>query len=344
MSSLPRGTLARVPSAQPRQPPRDARAAVSTLPVTVRAGLSSVSPIGGPRVPHRTARRARLLAAVLTVGTLVALLARRPVQAATPVRGAGPGHRLVRDDGGRVRLLAARCPLRRRCVDLAVTAARATSTGSAGRSASPRATCAPSGAAGSPAATSCGSSRPAAGLPVLGGQLVMVLDGRRRAAVGVRRDRRAGHLHGVRRRRLDAARTARRATAAHHGVSRRSLRADRPTRWLLDRSLLDRRATPGLRPVWRVPVRSAARAGPARPGARRRAHRAGSRCVWPRSPASTGSSATTSARRSYRVPARLRPGRGRAGHRCRRRRPGLRPDRRDRGLVRRHPGRRPHGA
>ena len=57
-----------------------------------------------------------------------------------------------------------------------------------------------------------------------------------------------------------AARTARRATAARHGVARRIAAADRPTRWLLDRSLLDPRAAPGLRPVWRVPVRSAARA------------------------------------------------------------------------------------
>ena len=98
-----------------------------------------------------------------------------------------------------------------------------------------------------------------AGLPVLGGQLVMVLDGHG-GLLSV-----SGETAGpVTSTAYDvaastAARTARRAAAAHHRVARRSLRADRPTRWLLDRSLLDPRAAPGLRPVWRVPVRSASR-------------------------------------------------------------------------------------
>ena len=98
------------------------------------------------------------------------------------------------------------------------------------------------------------------GLPVLGGQLVTVLDGHGRllSVSGETAGPAGSTAYDVAA--STAARTARAATAAHHKVPRRTLSADRPTQWLLDRSLLDPRAMPDLRPVWRVPVRSAVRA------------------------------------------------------------------------------------
>ena len=213
-------------------------------------------------MPHRTARRARLLAAVLTVGTLVGLLAAAaPSQAAAPVRGsqdpatgwsgttaAGSGCSLA--TGARSGAAASTS---------AVTAARS-HLDRVGRvfgvAARDLRTAGVSRVAGRDVVRFQQTRR---GLPVLGGQLVMVLDGRGGllSVSGETAGPATSTAYDVAA--STAARTARRATAAHHGVARRSLRTDRPTRWLLDRSLLDPRATPGLRPVWRVPVRSAAR-------------------------------------------------------------------------------------
>jgi Zn-dependent metalloprotease len=218
----------------------------------------------GTRVPHRTARGARLAAAALTVVSLVGLLGAAPSEAADPpVRGARAGLavRLVRDDGGRVRLLAA--------TGTRSGAAVATSAATAARAHLDRV-----GRVFGVAARdlrTAGVSRVAGrdvvrfqqtrdGLPVLGGQLVMVLDGRGGllSVSGETAGPATSTTYAVAA--STAARTARRVAAARHRVARGTLTADRPTRWLLDRSLLDPRATPGLRPVWRVPVRSAQRA------------------------------------------------------------------------------------
>ena len=213
-------------------------------------------------MPRSNARRARLLAAALTVGTLVGLLgAAAPSQAAAPVRGAQePGHRLVRDDSGRVRLLAATGARSGAAASTSALTAARSHLDRVGRvfgvAARDLRTAGVSRVAGRDVVRFQQTRR---GLPVLGGQLVMVLDGRG-GLLSV-----SGETAGpVTSTAYDvaastAARTARRATATHHAVAHRSLRTDRPTRWLLDRSLLDPRATPGLRPVWRVPVRSAAR-------------------------------------------------------------------------------------
>jgi bacillolysin len=101
------------------------------------------------------------------------------------------------------------------------------------------------------------------GLPVLGGQLVAVLDGRGGLLSVSGETARASSGDLATSYDVDAsvaARTARRAVAAAHRERLGSLVAERPTRWLLDRSLLEAGGTPGLRAVWRVPVRSTARA------------------------------------------------------------------------------------
>ena len=98
------------------------------------------------------------------------------------------------------------------------------------------------------------------GLPVLGGQLVTVLDGQGGLlSVSGETAREAGPAPAYRVEASTAARTARRAVAARHGVPVSTLVAGRPTRWLLDRSLVEPSATPALRSVWRVPVRSRSR-------------------------------------------------------------------------------------
>jgi hypothetical protein len=192
----------------------------------------------GIRVPHRTARRARVPAAVLTVLTLVASLALATPSAATtpapPAAAAGPASAVD----------AARAHLGRVGPTFGVAARDLRTVGV-------------SRVAGRDIVR---FQQTRHGLPVLGGQLVTVLDGHGRL-LSV-----SGETAGPARSTAydvaasTAARTARRATAARHEVSRRSLAADRPTQWLLDRSLLDPRATSDLRPVWRVPVRSAVRA------------------------------------------------------------------------------------
>jgi hypothetical protein len=98
------------------------------------------------------------------------------------------------------------------------------------------------------------------GLPVLGGQLVTVLDGLGGLlSVSSETAREAGPAPAYRVAASTAARTARRAVAARHGLPASSLVAGRPTRWLLDRSLVEPSATPALHAVWRVPVRSRSR-------------------------------------------------------------------------------------
>ena len=115
-----------------------------------------------------------------------------------------------------------------------------------------------------------------AGLPVFGGQLVTVLNASggllslsgetARAPLSASAYRVAASTAALR---------ARRAVAASTGVGTDTLAAARPTRWLLDRSLLDPTSPATLRPVWRTTV---TRGGPCRRtrrGVRRRRHRPG---------------------------------------------------------------------
>ena len=189
-------------------------------------------------MPHRTARRARVPAALLTVLALAASLAlAAPSEAATPPAAA-----------------AARAPAS------PVGAARVhlDRVGPAfGVAARDMRTVAVSRFAGRDVVR---FQQTRHGLPVLGGQLVTVLDGHGRllSVSGETAGPAGSTTYDVAA--STAARTARRTSAARHAVARRSLSADRPTQWLLDRSLLDPRAAPDLRPVWRVLVRSALRA------------------------------------------------------------------------------------
>lgn len=98
------------------------------------------------------------------------------------------------------------------------------------------------------------------GLPVLGGQLVTVLDRHGRLlSVSGETSRRGGAAPSYDIAASTAARTAVAAVAAAHDVPAATLRTERPTRWLLDRSLLERGASASLHAVWRVPVRSGRR-------------------------------------------------------------------------------------
>lgn len=97
------------------------------------------------------------------------------------------------------------------------------------------------------------------GVPVLGGQLVTVLD-RSSALLSI------GGEAASKPRTMAydlpasaAARTAVRVTAAAHGLRRGALQAARPTRWIYDAALLDPRGTAGGRAVWRVEVTATAR-------------------------------------------------------------------------------------
>ncbi len=188
-------------------------------------------------MPHRTARRARVPAALLTVLTLAASLAlAAPSGATTPATAETPRPASVVD--------AARAHLDRigPTFDVAARDMR---------------TVAVSRVAGRDVVR---FQQTRHGLPVLGGQLVTVLDGHGRllSVSGETAGPAGSTAYDVAA--SAAARTARRVTATRHQVSRHSLVAERPTQWLLDRSLLEPRATPDLRPVWRVPVRSAVRA------------------------------------------------------------------------------------
>jgi Zn-dependent metalloprotease len=99
------------------------------------------------------------------------------------------------------------------------------------------------------------------GVPVFAGQLVTVLDrqGRLLSVSGETARSGTGRVPAYAVAASTAERTALRATARRHGLDRRDLRAERPTQWLLDPSLLDPARPAVLRPVWRVPVRSAGR-------------------------------------------------------------------------------------
>ncbi len=105
------------------------------------------------------------------------------------------------------------------------------------------------------------------GIPVVGGQLVVALDGSGglRSVTGETAGRPSTTTYAVAR--STAARTAARAIARVTHLSSSALRAGRPTRWLLDATLLGRAApgtNPGVRPVWQVVVTA-----PGRPDLRR---------------------------------------------------------------------------
>ena len=229
-------------------------------------------------MPLQRRRRTRLPAALAGLAGLLGLLG--GVGAAPPAAAAGPPTlarphlvtgsttgaadptvRVVRDPAGRVRLLAAdgaRVPGLAAGAS-AVTAARAQldrvgrAFGVSGRDLR---TTAVTRVAGRDVVR---FQQTRAGLPVLGGQLVTVLDGHggllsvsgeiAGPAVSTAYDVAAS----------TAQRTAVRAVARVLGVRPAALQADRPARWLLDRSLLDPRAAARTVPVWRVPVRSASR-------------------------------------------------------------------------------------
>ena len=136
----------------------------------------------------------------------------------------------------------------------------ATWTGSAPPSGSDPATSGRCRSPGCPAATSCASSRPATGCRSSAASSSRSSTAR----AGCCRCPARPRARPARHRRTDveastAARTARRAVAARHGVPGSTLVAGRPTRWLLDRSLVEPSAAPALRSVWRVPVRSRTR-------------------------------------------------------------------------------------
>ena len=223
-------------------------------------------------MPHRTRRALALgtVAAALLAGAAVpqaASASRAPAADRAALDAtAAPAERVQRDASGRVRLLSAdgRRPAGVAAGASAVTAARAHLTrvaltfGVAARDLR----LAGSARVGSRDAVRFQQTR--AGLPVFAGQLVTVLD-RRGGLLSVSGE--TSRAAGSSRATLtaydvaasDAARTARRTTASRHDVAVATLRAERPTRWLLDPSLVDPRATPGLRPVWRVAVRSTSR-------------------------------------------------------------------------------------
>jgi len=99
-----------------------------------------------------------------------------------------------------------------------------------------------------------------AGLPVFGGQLVTVLDrsgGLLSVSGETARQPLRSSAYDVAA--STAAARARRAVASATGVPARALVAVRPTRWLLDRSLVDPAAPAVLRPVWRTTVSAPAR-------------------------------------------------------------------------------------
>jgi Zn-dependent metalloprotease len=211
----------------------------------------------------------RLPAAAVALVALAGVLAAPPSSSATaapgsaPTRADDPPVRVVRDGAGRVRLLAAdgtRAPGQQVGLPPAAAARRQLDRVGAvfGVQSPDLRTTAVTSVAGREVVR---FQQTRDGLPVLGGQLVAVLDSRGGLlSVSGETARGAGPAPAYRIEASTAARTARRSVASRHGVPASSLQADRPTRWLLDRSLVEPGATPGLHAVWRVPVRSASRA------------------------------------------------------------------------------------
>ncbi|MEO7980171.1 MAG: hypothetical protein ABI807_04710, partial [Sporichthyaceae bacterium] len=217
-------------------------------------------------MPHCSRRAAALAATLPVLAGLLATLSPAPATAAPTAHRAAAAvapERVVRDTTGRVRMLAAGG---RRAAGLAPSASAATAArahltrvaplfGVAARDLRVAGT----GRVGSRDVVRFQQTRE--GLPVFAGELVTVLD-RRGGLLSVSGETAQG-AGGAGLTTYDvaastAARTARRAVAAAHGLAARSLRGDRPTRWLLDPSLVGPTGA-GLRPVWRVPVRSSAR-------------------------------------------------------------------------------------
>jgi bacillolysin len=220
-----------------------------------------------PAGPARGARAARLpaavaLALVALVGTVAVPGPPASSTTGTTSRPGDPSVRQVRDGAGRVRLLAAdgsRAPGQRAGLPAETAARRQLDRVGAvfGVASADLRTASVARVAGRDVVR---FQQTRDGLPVLGGQLVAVLDGRGGLlSVSGETTRVAGPPPAYRIDASAAARTARRTVAARHLLPAATLRADRPTRWLLDRSLIEPAATPGLRPVWRVPVRSSSR-------------------------------------------------------------------------------------
>ena len=216
-------------------------------------------------------RARRALALTVAAGALLTSLAAAPPGAsAAPALSVGrtdPGSaadRVVRDGSGRVRLLTAggRRPAALAAGASAVASARAHLARVAPTFGVPARELRVSASGRVAGRDVVRFQQTRVGLPVFAGQLVAVLD-RRGGLLSVSGET-ARPAPGARLTSYDvaastAARTARRSTAVRHQVPSGTLHAERPTRWLLDRSLVDPRATPGLRPVWRVPVRSLTR-------------------------------------------------------------------------------------
>ncbi|MDQ1600151.1 MAG: hypothetical protein QOD68_1625, partial [Actinomycetota bacterium] len=221
--------------------------------------------LSGDRVPHRTARTARLPAAALALVALAAVLTAPPASPATRAAAAAhavsgdPAVRLVRDGAGRVRLLAAdgaRTPGQQ--AGLPAEAAARRHLDRVGASFGVRSddlrTLSVTRVSGRDVVR---FQQTRDGLPVLGGQLVTVLDGQGGLlSVSGETARDAGPAPAYQVEASAAARSARRAVAARHGLPASTLVAGRPTRWLLDPSLVEPSAMPALRAVWRVPVHS----------------------------------------------------------------------------------------
>ena len=216
-----------------------------------------------PLATPRVAAARRSVAAAVALAAVAAVLGAAPAAPAAAGQPPPPGH-VVRDSGGRVRLLVAhgrRVPGLSPAAD-AVTTARA-QLASVGTTFGVR----PRDLRAVSASSAAGRhvvrfQQTWQGIPVLAGQLVTVLDGRggllsvSGETASVPRGRSSGSFDVAA---SAAEHTARREVSRRHHVDPRSVRTTRPTRWLLDRSLLDPGASRSLVPVWRVPVRVAGR-------------------------------------------------------------------------------------
>jgi len=219
-------------------------------------------------VPHRTARAPRLAAAALAAVAVGAVLTAPPASPATRTRATAPAVpgdpavQLVRDGAGRVRLLAADGALAPgQQAGLPAEAAARHHLDRVGGTFGVRPrdlrTMSVTRVSGRDVVR---FQQTRDGLPVLGGQLVTVLDGQGGLlSVSGETAREDGPAPAYPVEASTAASTARRAVAVRHGLPLSTLVAGRPTRWLLDRSLVAPSATPSLRSVWRVPVRSRTR-------------------------------------------------------------------------------------
>lgn len=216
-------------------------------------------------MPHQPpARRLRRLLCAGGVGLalVTGVLAAGPVAADGASRSEPQGPTVVTDGHGRVRLVAA--PAGRRLS----SAPRHARTPVAAARAQLRGQVDAFGVAGPVSLRALDASRPVGGhhvvrfqqtvggVPVLGGQLVAVLDrGLGLVSVGGELARRAADPTYV----LPAStaeRAARRTVARAYGLSWRGLTAARPTRAVLDPSLLTPGAPSRPRPVWQVLVRA----------------------------------------------------------------------------------------